>query len=78
MSMLAAKGLQLTPISRNPSPTPGQRSSRASASDAAGLEEDANPCLWLELDDWCPDLGCDSIDLLTELTPCALLIKHGG
>ena len=33
MTMLAAQGLQIQPISRNPSPAPGRRSSCASASD---------------------------------------------
>lgn len=50
---------------------------RASASKPAGREDDEEPFAQMELG-VCPDLDPDSIDLLTEPTPCALLIKSGG
>ena len=97
MTMLAAQGLQIQPISRNPSPTPGRRSSCASASEPTNVEgnnkEDHHEDMNLLMEDvenredqhddmdllmTSRDVDLDSIDVLTDPTPCALLIYPGG
>ena len=97
MTMLAAQGLQIQPISRNPSPAPGRRSSCASASEPTNVDgnnkEDHHEDMDLmrvdvenredQHDDMDllmrgRDLDLDSIDFLTDPTPCALLIYPGG
>lgn len=79
ISMLASQGLQLQPISRGPSPAPGRRSSCAFVSGADNHAE-ADPMqldtnLHAELDT--TNLQ-DTIDLLTETTPCSLVATRGG
>jgi hypothetical protein len=97
MTMLAAQGLQIQPISRNPSPAPGWRSSCASASEPTNVDgnnkEDHHEDMNLMREDIenredqhddmdllmrGRDLDLDSIDVLTDPTPCALLIYPGG
>jgi len=75
LSMLASQGIQLQPFSRGPSPTLGRRSSCASAS-AADIHPKADPDLVEpNFDASCFD---DTIDRLTEPTPCSLVITVGG
>jgi len=91
MTMLAAQGLPIQPFSKNPNPAPGRRSSCASASEPANVDgnnkEDHRDNMDLmrvdvenreedQHDDMALDL--DSIDVLTDPTPCALLIYPGG
>ncbi|RLM49020.1 hypothetical protein C2845_PMPSC055709 [Panicum miliaceum] len=81
ISMLAAQGiqLQLPPTSRNQSPTPGRRSSCASASEAENLNiNDANPDQMQEDVKLDTTDVMDTIDQLTEPTPCSLVGTHGG
>jgi len=97
MSMLAAQGLQIQPISRNPSPTPGWRICCAFASEPTNVDgnnkEDHHEDMDLMREDVenredqhddmdllmrGRDLDLDSIDVLTDPTPCALLIYPGG
>ena len=75
LSMLASQGIQLQPFSRGPSPTHGRRSSYASAS-AADIHPKVDPDLVEpNFDASCFD---DTIDRLTEPTPCSLVTTHGG
>jgi len=93
MTMLAAQGLPIQPFSKNPSPAPRRRSSFASASASEPANVDGNNKEYhrddMDLmrvdvenreedqhDDMALDL--DSIDVLTDPTPCALLIYPGG
>jgi len=91
MTMLAAQGLPIQPFSKNPNPAPGRRSSCVSASEPANVDgnnkEDHRDDMDLmrvdvenreedQHDDMALDL--DSIDVLTDPTPCALLIYPGG
>ncbi|KAG2561432.1 hypothetical protein PVAP13_8KG213701 [Panicum virgatum] len=71
LSMLASPGIQLQPFSRGPSPAPGRRSSCASAS-AADIRASMPP---MPEDASCFD---DTIDRLTEPTPCSLVTTRGG
>jgi len=69
MAMLRDQGVHLRSPSNTPSPVGGQKSSYASTSDAVerdyidGLETTPDP---------------DTVDLLTEPTPCSLVINLGG
>jgi len=75
LSMLASQGIQLQPFSRGPSPTLGRRSSCASAS-AADIHPKVDPDLVEpNFDASCFD---DTIDRLTEPTPCSLVTTVGG
>lgn len=71
LSMLASQGIQLQPFSRGPSPAPGRRGSCASAS-AVDIHAEADP---MQGDASCFD---DTIDRLTEPTPCSLVTTRGG
>ncbi|CAL4906881.1 unnamed protein product [Urochloa decumbens] len=86
LSMLSAQGIQLQPFSRNPSPAPvGRRSSCASASDAAEINADVLRATAEHSSDpeklqMAPymDPEPDSIDLLSEPTPCSLIAIDDG
>jgi len=69
MAMLCDQGVHLRSPSNTPSPVGGRKSSCASASDA--VERD-----YIDGLEATPDL--DIVDLLTEPTPCSIVINTGG
>ena len=69
MAMLRDQGVHLRSPSNTPSPVVGQKSSCASASDV--VERDYFDGLEATLD-------LDTVDLLTEPTPCSLVINPRG
>ena len=81
--MLASQGLQIVPLSRNTSPTLGQRSSCASSSETLAKQHNGGPLDNEDEDgnedeDEIPkrmdsDQDHDTISGLSEPTPCALM-----
>jgi len=74
MTMLTAQGLQIQPISRNPSPTPGWRICCAFASEPTNVDGNNKEDHHEDMDLMRRDLDLDSIDVLTDPAPCVLLI----